>query len=229
MTIPGEFCPNSCINVAIHQSLSYLSERDAGAFRKKFRRQRGDEQQFLHSFRELLAGVFVARQGYEPQYEPEIDGLTPDWHFTPGDGRPSFIADVLNFHIDRKIEIVQDRVLQNGDIWCDWVPDNSRRLYQAIQAKAGKYKGLASQKGLPFVVFVYGWFTACVEADEIKDCLYPAGGLFDLYPALTGVYHFEGVNGCYTFAYYGNANPHFPNFRLDSGTLPVPIPPWSRQ
>src|SRR5262245_52927591 len=88
------FCRNATIDLTIRQALDCLSEADARAFRRKFREQRHDDQQFMHTFRELLAEVFVARQGFEPHYEPELDGLTPDWRFDATD-RPAFLGDVV--------------------------------------------------------------------------------------------------------------------------------------
>src|SRR5215467_7423288 len=94
------------VQACIERALSYLSEVDQKAFRRKFREQAGDEHQVMHTFRELLAGVFIARQGFSPRYEPKIAGLTPDWHFRR-EGGGEFIADVVNFHIDKKIEAEQ--------------------------------------------------------------------------------------------------------------------------
>src|SRR5438046_7115054 len=74
MTPDVEFCKNKSANLAIHRCLPYLSGIDAAAFRRNFRRysDRNDEERFGHTFRELVVGVFVARQGYEPHYEPEM-------------------------------------------------------------------------------------------------------------------------------------------------------------
>ncbi len=98
------------VQACINRALTYLSPQDRGAFQKKFREQVSDEHQVMHTFRELVAGMFAARQGFTPRYEPEIEGLTPDWHFRRN-GEGEFVADVLNFHIDKKIEAEQDKAL----------------------------------------------------------------------------------------------------------------------
>src|SRR5438876_3705705 len=85
------------VQACIKRGLTHLSLKDQKAFQKKFREQAGDEHQVMHTFRELLAGVFIAQQGFSPSYEPEIDGLTPDWLFQKGSQR-GLIGDVVNFH-----------------------------------------------------------------------------------------------------------------------------------
>jgi hypothetical protein len=216
------FCQSESVNIAINQSFRYLNQRDAATFRKKFRQMRDDDQQFMHTFRELLAGIFMARQDYEPQYEPELEGLTPDWLFTARD-RPSFIADVVNFHIDRTIETGQQQVLAHRDVWCDWMPDNSWRLQPAIQGKAGKYKEVALQKGLPFVVFVYTLFSAAVQTWEIEACFHGEAGLFDAYPTLTGVCHYDASGPGYRFTYFPNAMSNHRDVTIKGGFLPIPL------
>ena len=93
----------------------------------------------------------------------------------------------------------------------------------AILGKAGKYKDLVSRRGLPFVVFVYSFFSACVQLKEVEACLHGEEGLFDAYPTLTGVCHFEGAVAGYNFVYSGNPKANHPNFKLADGFLPVPL------
>jgi hypothetical protein len=222
MTLTAPFCPNTTVDLSIRQALRRLSEADARTFCRKFREQRHDDQQFMHTFRELLAGVFVARQGFEPHYEPELDGLTPDWRFDAA-GNPVFIADVVNFHIDRPIEVKLDRAMRESRAWCDWMPDNARRLCPSIQGKAAKYKDLVSRRALPFVVFIYSYFSACVQPREVETCLNGDDGLFDTYPTLAGVCHFEGAMDSYNFVYLANPRARHPGLVLEGGFLPVPL------
>jgi hypothetical protein len=132
------------VQACIDRALTYLSQVDQRAFRKKFREQVGDDHQVMHTFRELLAGVFVAKQGFSPRYQPAIEGLTPDWLFQR-EGEGEFIADVVNFHIDKKVEAEQDKALAGPglQLWCDWMPDNSHRLYkrQEHQRQGGEAQG----------------------------------------------------------------------------------------
>lgn len=175
------------VQSSIPRALGYLSPRDQNAFLKKFSEQVEDEHQVMHTFRELLAGVFMAQQGYTPSYEPDIGGLTPDWHFQC-DGRGEFIADVVNFHVEKKIEAQIDCTLERSDVWSGKIPDQSQRLYSSLWNKAGRYKNLAAEKNVPYVVFIFGWMNAVVESSQIEQCLLHAEGLFQDYPTLSGVY-----------------------------------------
>lgn len=176
------------VQPSIERALSYLSERDQIVFRKKLKEQSEDEHQVMHTFRELLVGVFLAQQGYTPCYEPRLDGLTPDWQFQH-DGRNECIADVVNFHIEQKIEAQIDSAFDEHRSWAGEIPDQTQRLHFSLWQKAGKYKNLVSQKNVPYVVFVFGWMQAVVQPEQIDQCLLSSDGLFNEYPSLSGVYH----------------------------------------
>lgn len=229
MAIQPQFCGNTSISDMIHTSLTYLSERDANIFRRKFREQREDERQSLHTFRELLVGVYCVRLGYDAVFEPEIDGQTPDWKFL-GNGRlPDCLAEVVNFHPDQHTEGSQDRSLAARNAWCDWLPDNATRLYSSVQNKASKYKSLLADATLPYVIFVYTAFQACVLPHEVEAILLPDDGLFLSYPMLTGVCHFgEGGwlrNMHYRFQYHQNPHATHAGFTMSDGLLPIPLEP----
>src|SRR5258708_599383 len=100
----GEIAGNRSINAMIYQCFKALDERDKQAFVKKFREQMNDAYQVMHTFRELVAGAFVAGQRFLPAYEPEIDNQTPDWRFIGLDSVPTLILDVVNFHPDKKTD-----------------------------------------------------------------------------------------------------------------------------
>jgi hypothetical protein len=223
------------VQSSIQRALSYLTEQDQSAFRKKFKEQSGNEHHALHTFRELLAGVFMSQQGYTLHYEPNIDGLTPDWLFTR-DGQDKFIADVVNFHVERTIEAQIDRALEEGQTWFGAIPDQTQRLHSSLWGKAGKYKNLASQKDVPYVVFIFGWFSAPVQSDQIEECLLHEHGLFYDYPTLSGVYHmyergnyFYDMAAGYRFDYYANPKASCPAPRLMNGALPYRFPTCSAQ
>src|SRR5262245_2994570 len=176
----------------IRRALTSLSSADRQKFRKAFRDQADDKPQLLHTSRALFAGVFMVRQGYGAEYERSLGGQTPDWYFTGRDGRPDFFAEVVNFHLTLEIEANINWACERTGGWCGWLPNNEHRLYPSIQGKAAKYKALAAETGLPFVVFVYGLFDAFVQLREVEACLLPAAdGLFRLYPTLTGAYYFD--------------------------------------
>jgi hypothetical protein len=100
-TMPGgddEISPRACIQ----RGLTYLSESDRRKVRNGFENLAGNEEQRQHLLRELLAGVFMARQGFTPRYEPDMMGKTPDWHFKR-EGVGKFIAEFRNFQSPEKI------------------------------------------------------------------------------------------------------------------------------
>jgi hypothetical protein len=97
-------------------------------------------------------------------------------------------------------------------------------MYSSVRQKAGKYKHIAGKHELPFVVFVYSWFSACVQVHEVEACLFPADGIFPEYPALTGVCHFDEQGGGYRFTYYRNPIADRPNLRLCDDFLPYFLP-----
>jgi hypothetical protein len=216
----------------MERALTYLSEQDQRKFRKEFDNRSGQEEQRQHMFRELLAGVFVARQGFSPRYGPLIRGKTPDWHFKRED-EAEFIAEFRNLQSADNIRDEQKRALEGDGVrmWCGWMPDNADRLWQSMLSKAGKYKSLAIQTGSPYVVIVHGLFTACLVPSEVEACILPSEGLFSEYPDMSGVYHMYEKGNCisdpaagYRFDFYANPIATRPAPWLRSGVLPYRFP-----
>ena len=71
----GQIAGNPSINAAIYRCFDYLVEQDARLFVRKFREQVGDNEQVMHTFRELLVGGFLASQGVGVRYGQTIDGV----------------------------------------------------------------------------------------------------------------------------------------------------------
>jgi hypothetical protein len=216
----------------IRNGLKYLSGSGAQTFLKKFRKQSKDRRQVAHTMIELIPGVFGARMGFAPEYEPKMEGQTPDWLFFDPEAKPRFFGDVLNFHLNDSLEKKMGARIQTYGWWDSDLPPSEKRLYSSITEKAGKYKELANRVDLPFVVFVYGWFEAFLYPMEIKFCLKGQSyKLFQDYPQLSGVYHFddaapvgpEEVNPGYRFHYYANPDASRP-LALADGLVPLPIP-----
>jgi hypothetical protein len=212
---------------AIQRGLTYFSEQDQKKFRRKFDSQRDDDHQAMHTFRELLVGVFMIQQGFKACYEPKIEGLTPDWLFER-DGQERFIADLVNFHVEQKVELQIDRALAAGLSWCGELPDQSQRLHSSLWKKADKYNNLAARKTVPYVVFIFGWMTAVLQAHQVEVCL---DGLFADCPTLSGLFHMYERGNClcddtagYRFGYYGNPKAIHPIDWLTNGVLPYQFP-----
>ena len=230
-SLPRGTCEDG-VQASIPRALTYLTTRDQNRFRKKFSEQAQDEHQVMHTFRELLVGVFMSRQGYAACYERNIDGLTPDWHFQR-EADDVFIADVVNLHVERRIETQIDRALQEGHTWSGEIPDQSQRLSSILWIKAGKYNQLAARKRIPYVVFIFGWREALVQSHQIEECLLQPEGVFQGYPTLSGVYHVDesgnylyNQNAGYGFDYHANPIAAHPA-AWPNGTLPYRFPPRS--
>jgi len=188
-TMPGgdeEISPPACME----RALTYLSERDQRKIRKAFESRAGDPEQVQHLFREVMAGAFLARQGFTVQYEPKINSQTPDWHFK-NVGVGEFISEFRNFQSPEQIRVEQVRALDETGphLWSGTLPENTDRLWSAMLTKASKYKKLANETGLPYVMIVHGLFTSCLDPGEVEKCILPSDGLFAEYPDLSGVYH----------------------------------------
>ncbi len=216
----------------IQNGLKYLGDRTQQAFLRKFQEQSKNRQQLQHTLIELIPGVFGARRGFAPLYEPAMDGQTPDWLFRDQEGKPQFFSDVLNFHMNEAIEKEMKEALRTQPCWGRELPRSEDRLYPSLRAKAAKYKHLAEKVNLPFVIFLYGWFEAFLHPWEIEFCIKdPKDGLFKDYPHLSGVYHFDDatplgcgwVNPGYYFRFYSNPHASRPMTLID-GLVPLPIP-----
>jgi hypothetical protein len=219
-TMPGgdeEIGAPACME----RALSYLSERDRRKIRKEFKNRAGDPDQIQRLFREVMAGAFLGRQGFTVQYEPRINGQTPDWHFK-SDGVGEFISEFRNLQSPEKIRVEQTRALDESGLrlWSGSMPENTDRLWWALLSKATKYKKLANETGLPYVVIVHGLFTACLDSGEVEKCILPSDGLFAEYPELSGVYHM------YERTYKGRLQLHWDgtqmNVHADPGDLRDP-------
>ncbi len=174
------------MNAAVYRCFSYIDESEARKFIRKFRDQPHDKVQVMHTFRELILGAFLAMNGLQvPIFTtPRLSPNTKLVHILDESARPQCVVELLNFNPSAATS--QDVVdqLQAKGIWCNWVAPNTERLYSALWEKATRYSALAERRGLSYVIGVFGDFIACVEPDELDECLLTAEtGLFWLYPA----------------------------------------------
>lgn len=201
----GEIAGNPHIDRAIYECFSKLEERDAKAFVKKFARMASDEQQRMHVFRELLLGGFLASGGIRVRSEMRIDGQTPDWVVLGERGEPAAIVELVNFHTEHRVEREMNQARDDGGMWTGWLPDNSKRICGRIEDKAATYRGLVTQRDLPYIIAVFGEFSASVDEDDFLPCLSePENGLFARERHVSGFLFFEEQRGQYQFKYYPN-------------------------
>lgn len=213
----GRIAGGNCVNTAIYRCFEHIREDGARTFVKKFAEQPHDQPQVMHTFRELVIGAFLCREGVPVRYDQVIDGQTPDWSVV--DGGVEGIIELVNFHTDQATETAIRDAMRSAGIWCDWMESNVNRLYDRIWQKASAYKELRQRRAIPYVVGVFGTFDAVVELREAQECLTHAEhGLFAMYPDLSGVAFFEENGGCYHFQYIPNPSAERP-FAFPCGVL----------
>jgi hypothetical protein len=214
----GQIAGGESINAAIYRCVDFISEADAKAFVRKFAQQPHDQDQVMHTFRELIAGAFLASTGLLIESERPISGKTPDWTILRG-GQPRCIIELVNFHTDNKTEGEIKAVAAPGGIWTGWQPEHADRLYSSIQNKCGTYKTVADSADLPYVVAVFSDFLAALDREEVEECMYDkATGLFNDYPEVSGVLFFDEFAGQYRFSYIPNHTAKRP-FTLPKGQI----------
>ena len=200
----GQIAGNRSINAMIYRCFDHIDDSDTLAFVRLFRAQIADEQQVLHTFRELVLGGFLASRGMRLRHNLRIDNQTPDWSRLSGDGDPDAIIELLNLHPPRILERDISTVARSG-MWVGIMPSHTRRLGSSLEGKSGAYRHLAERRRIPYVIGVFSEFTTGVEADELRDCLFhPEHGLFDAHPIVSGVTFFEERSGVYHFHYVVN-------------------------
>jgi hypothetical protein len=206
----GQIAGNTKINATIYYCFEHMCEDDERKFVKKFREQPHDSDQIMHTFRELVLGAYLIASGFRVRYDCVIHGQAPDWSILETEGESiSAVVELTSFHIDKAAETEIEEQMHIGGMafhWRDKSIDNVERLYHSIWRKASVYKSLTERLQVPYVVGVFGEFTAAVDLEEVRLCLFDEEtGLFGMHPELSGVMYFEEVSGQYSFNYLNNA------------------------
>jgi hypothetical protein len=198
---------NNAINKTIYRCLRLISESDVPKFIKQFKSIPHDDPQVMHTFRELVLGAFLRLNGFNARHDYEVDGKTPDWVILDEFGNVFAIIELVNFHLDRLTEKSVTHTMDSGQTACVWT-DNTSRLYQTVWKKSDTYEKIAVKNSVPYVVAIFGEFTAGVDFDEIQEVLFEEhGGLFSFCQILSGVLFFEESGGQYVFKYFANPKP----------------------
>lgn len=164
----------------------------------------------MHTFRELILGAFLSQSGFRLRHNFGIDSKTPDWCVLDNNSHPQIIIELLNFHPDAETSADIVNQIQKKGIWANFVKPNTERLYDTIREKVVKYKSLVTKYKIPYIVSVFGEFTAIVDQDELDQCLFDKeSGIFKLYPEISGVLYFEETSGIYFFTYRPNPMASF--------------------
>ncbi len=240
----SQIAGSQAINAGIYCYFEYISEKDAEKFVKKFSSQ--DDEQAMHTFRELVLGAYLASNGFRVKYECIDDPEHPDWCILDEASKLSGIVEVANFHIRRETENDIKEKLQAGGVWLgdkhippidqakepevgtvfywrDKVSDkddtkhNIFRLWQAIDCKASKYRKLVKRRSVPYIIAVFGESLAAIDLEEIRYCLFAEDGIFKAYPEVSGVLYLEGSPERYSVNFERTSNPNALGVDLPSG------------
>jgi hypothetical protein len=162
----------------------------------------------MHIFRELILGAYLGYNNLKIRYEFNINGQTPDWSVVTNNSKSDCIIELLNFHIDKATEKqikVHKEKSQMVFFWRDQNKDNLDRLHQYILLKIQKYRKLASELKIPYIISLFIDFIITVDIDEVKECIFEKGiNLFKNYPEVSGLLCFRESNGKYIFKYLQN-------------------------
>jgi len=204
----GKISGNSSINQCIYQCFKYICKEDQIKFLKKFRKNPHDSDEIMHIFRELILGAYLGSNNFKIRYEFNINGQTPDWSAVNKSNKCECIIELVNFHIDKKTE---RQVQANREksrmffFWRDQNKDNLDRLHQSILHKIQKYRKLANELKIPYIISLYIDFMISIDLDEVKECIFEKGiDLFKNYPEVSGLLYFRESNGKYIFNYLQN-------------------------
>jgi hypothetical protein len=221
----GRIAANDSINAAIYRCFGFITEADAKAFVRKFAEQPHDQDQVMHTFRELILGAFLGSNGLAVRSERPVAGKTPDWSVVDGE-HLRCIIELVNFHNAKTTEDEIKAHFAGGQMWAGWRKPHADRLYSSIYGKCLKYRDIAESEAIPYVIGVYSDFLAGVNREEVEACLYDREtGLFNSYPEVSGVLFFDDNYARYRFSYLPNPHARRP-LTLPDGVVDLSL--WFR-
>jgi hypothetical protein len=201
----GRLAGNDSINSRIHEMLGTLHPEDRPRFVRKFRSD--PDEQCFHTYRELILGAHLRTRGWNLRYEQSLDGRSPDWVLIDGGGQAAEILDVVTLHQRRVVDRAIGEAVCSHEVWVGWVSTAPDRLFAKLREKAEAYAPLAGELHLPYVVALFGEFTAPIEPYEVHHVLHELhGGLFVALLALAGTLFFRERLGQYEYHHF--ENPH---------------------
>jgi hypothetical protein len=179
------------------------------------------DQDAQHTLHELVLGAYVVGQGFDPQYEPKIDGQIPEWLMVQHGSGNKLILELMSFRAPDQVERDVQAAFSRNEPITYWMEPNEKRLHGKVWDKIGKYRDLAEKHDLHYIVAVYGLFLADLRSSELRACLEGDEGLFRQYPSVTGLVHFQAGVDAYRFEYKSNTHAVRKEMGLKDGSLPV--------
>lgn len=194
---------NDYINDRIHKYSTLLCSRDKQRIFSKFRADVADVRKF-ESYRELTFGWYLCHSGFNPVYEEEVQGLTPDWVLKDADGQITEIIDVVTLHLRREAANSIAKGLMEKGSGAAWTSMPQQNIYSKLDGKAGRYAQLAERLQVPYIIAVFGEFFVNIAPEEIASSLTGTVGIFAQRPNLSGVVYWREVQGQYEFTHFVN-------------------------
>lgn len=171
----GQIAPSQAINTLIYSCFEGLDKSTQLKFVKLFRQQPRDQDQIMHTLRELILGAYLHRAGFQVRYAQRLRGKTPDWLLVNEQAMPLAIVELVNIHIDRQTETAIQIQSQTRPAvvvyWRDGNVDNIERLRYRLQEKAQVYQDLVTELDLAYIIAVFGEFKAALDMEDIVACL----------------------------------------------------------
>lgn len=200
----GRLAGNDSINGRIHEMLGTLHPADVPRFVRKFRSD-ADEQCF-HTYRELILGAHLRTLGWNLRYEQTLGGKTPDWILVNHDGEVAEIIDVVTLHQRRVVDRAIAKAVSSHRPWVGWVSTSPERLFAKLREKTEAYASAAANLHVPYIVALFGEFTAPIEPFEVHHVLHELyGGVFAAVPAVAGTIFFRERHGQYEYHHFANS------------------------
>ena len=159
----NQISPAPITNQLIHDCFQMLSKEDRQKFTKKFQEQSRDVILVNHTLNELVVGTYLALQGFRPEYEPRLNGMTPEWVMSHPERRRKLLVELVNFHIDQPTEQEIEEHFRQKQVWAGWRGEhpNADRLYSSLQGKFSAYKSLVLQHHLPYLECSWRFLRRC--------------------------------------------------------------------
>ncbi|OGO31389.1 MAG: hypothetical protein A2136_03035 [Chloroflexi bacterium RBG_16_54_11] len=222
----GQISEVNYINPIILACFTYLSEGARMQFITKFKKHPHPKPQFLHTFSELILGVYLISKGFFAEYEHKFDSEEPDWSILDDFFNVTAIIENVYLHIADKTGKNIDTQKKAGKIAVGYLVNRYDikhiRLYENVQDKASGYKDLINQLNVPYVVAVSIDSLYPIDDQDMIDCLMSREeSLFKLYPYLSGILKFEVFSGTYRFRFFKNIDT-LHNIDIPSGFLELP-------
>lgn len=235
----GQISENKSINEAIYECFQHLENADVERFVSEFRSQPHDEHQVLHTFRELVLGSYLARNGFRVRAYQKYGGREPDWSILGQGGELLALIDIVNFHAGQKTETYVHKTLAEGKVAAPEIDEeaNSLRFYQSVKKKCTVYHDLIESRNIPYVIGFFPQFEIVVDRFQIMENLYSGdSGLFRSgddggYPNVSGLVNYpdltlpdspNSVAHAYRFEYFPNPYARRP-FAFPSGNYYPPM------